>query len=401
VGRVGAVVFAVFALNGLVVGSWAARVPSLAQQIGAAPGALGLSLLGGSLGLIAFGSVAGRICVAIGARVAVLVSALACCAVLPVLGLVTSPLQLAMVLFGLGGASGVLDVSMNVAATTVIRSTGRALMSVFHAAFSFGALAGSAGAAVAAAHAWSPLKHLGVVAVVSAVAAVAIVRGVPVEQARRVERAGRPSPARLVRRPVLWLLGTVALCSAVAEGASGEWSAYFGVHERGLGEAAAAMIFSGFNVAMALTRLFGERVQRRWGPERVLVAGSATAGAGLLIAVAVPAAATAYVGFVLAGIGLAYTFPIALDLAGAVGRREDGGGGEREIGFVTTVAYAGFLAGPPLVGGIAHLTSLDIAIGVVGLLVVGIGPLTVAAGSARRGEERRTVPDAIESTRPG
>ena len=400
-GRVGAVVLAVFALNGLVIGSWAARVPSLADQIGAAPGSLGLSLLGGSLGLIAFGSVAGRICVAIGARVAVLVSALACSAVLPVLGLVTSPFQLAMVFFGLGGASGVLDVSMNVAAVTVIRATGRALMPVFHAAFSFGALGGSAGAAVAAAHDWGTLKHLGVVAAVSMVAVVAIARGVPVEQARHAEPAGRPDSARLARRPALWLLGTVALCSAVAEGASGEWSAYFGVHERGLDEAAAAMIFSGFNVAMALTRLLGERVQRRWGPARVLMAGSATAGAGLLIAVAVPTVAAAYLGFVLAGIGLAYTFPIALDLAGAAGRREDGGGGEREIGAVTTVAYAGFLAGPPLVGGIAHLIGLDIAIGVVGLLVIGIGPLTVAAGSARRREERRGVPDTVESTRPG
>lgn len=86
-----------------------------------------------------------------------------------------------MVFFGLGGASGVLDVSMNVAAVTVIRATGHALMPVFHAAFSFGALGGSV----------------------------------------------------------------------------------------------AAMIFSGFNVAMALTRLLGERVQRRWGPARVLMAGTA------------------------------------------------------------------------------------------------------------------------------
>lgn len=397
-GRAGVVVFLVFALNGLVIGSWVARVPSLADQIGAAPGSLGLSLLGGSLGLIACASVAGRICVTFGARLAVLTSTLASVAILPLLGLVVAPLQLAIVLFGLGGASGLLDVSMNVAAVTVIRATGRPLMPVFHAAFSLGALAGSGAAAVAAAHEWSPLRHLGAVAVIAALVAVAIARWIPVEQARRAGTSARPNSPNPARRPALWLLGLIALCSAIAEGASGEWSAYFGVHERGLGEAAAAMIFSGFAAAMALTRLFGERIQRRWGPDRVLVAGSTVAGLGLLVAVAVPAAVATYLGFVLAGIGLAYAFPVALVLAGAAGQREDGGGGEREIGFVTTIAYAGFLAGPPLVGGIAHVTSLDIAIGVVGVLVIGIGPLTLAAASARRREERRAVP---ETARPG
>jgi len=46
-----------------------------------------------------------------------------------------------------------------------------------------------------------------------------------------------------------------------------------------------------------------------------------------------------------------------------------GTGGEREIGFVTTIAYTGFLIGPPMIGGVAQLTNLSFAIGFVGALL--------------------------------
>jgi hypothetical protein len=75
-----------------------------------------------------------------------------------------------------------------------------------------------------------------------------------------------------------------------------------------------------------------------------------------------------------------------MELSGAAGRRADGGGGEREVAFATTIAYSGFLLGPPMVGGIAELTSLPFALGAVAVLVLLIGPLTLAAGAFRRRE---------------
>ncbi|MGB3437499.1 MAG: MFS transporter [Actinophytocola sp.] len=380
-------VFLVFALNGVVIGSWAPRMPTLAEQIGAGAGVLGLALLGASIGMIAAASFAGRLCARFGARVMVLGSALTTAAVLPILASVGSPVQLGLVLVLLGASVGMLDVAMNVAAVTVIRRTERPLMPVFHAGFSFGALAGSMGAAFAAGHGLGLVPHFSLVAGVTVLFTAGVIRFVPREQAGAgtVERTGRDR--RMLRRPVLWLLGMIALFSAVVEGANGDWSALFGVRERGMSEAAGAVTFSVFCIAMGVVRLFGEQIERRFGAVKVLVAGSLMAGLGMIMIAIVPLAWLAYAGFALAGGGLAFAFPVALDLAGAVGRRGDGTGGEREIGFVTTIAYSGFLIGPPMIGGVAQLTNLEFAIGFAGVVALLIAPVALASAAARRRED--------------
>ncbi|MFC5289107.1 MFS transporter [Actinokineospora guangxiensis] len=374
-----------FALNGVVFGSWASRVPALAEQIGAAEGALGLALLGASVGMIAAALITGGLAAAYGARLVLGVSTLASAAAVPLLGLAPSPLALGLALVALGACVGAFDVAMNIAAVTVIRSTGRPLMPVFHAAFSFGGLIGAAGAALAVTTGLRPFGHLAIVGVVVALVLLVFARQVPNEArpvAEEVEVRG-PAP---VRRPVLWLLAGVALFSAVAEGASADWSALFAADYRGMGEATAAFVYGAFSIAMAITRLFGEWAQRRVGGHRLLVFGALLGGGGLVLTAATPVTWVTFLGFGLAGVGLAYMFPIALDLAAASGRRADGTGGERELSFVTAIAYSGFLAGPPLIGGIAHLSDLAVALGVAGVIACVIAPTALAARAAGRRE---------------
>jgi fucose permease len=278
---------------------------------------------------------------------------------------------------------------MNVAAVAVERRIRRPIMPEFHAGFSFGALAGSLAAGLAAGHGWSPGRHLTVAAVVAVAVLLLVVRAVP---GSRPEPAGKPGTtvARApIRRPVLWLLAAVALCSAVAEGASSDWSALLMTVERGVGQGAAALAFAGFQLVMALTRLAGSWAQRRFGPTRCLAAGSALAAAGLLAAAVIPVAAAGYLGFALAGAGLAASFPLAFSLVGDAGKRGDGTGGEREIGFVTAVAYTGFLGGPPIIGGIAQVTDYNVAFVFVAFVAALILPAAVAARRSRRREEQR------------
>ncbi len=381
-------VFVVFALNGIVIGSWAPRMPTVADQIGASPGELGLALLGASVGMIAAASLTGRCCARFGARAVVFTSTLGTVVVLPLMAIVGSPLQLGLVLVLLGAAVGTLDVAMNVAAVTVVRRTGRPIMPVFHAGFSFGALFGSVVAAFAAGHRVGLLPHFATISTLMLVVTLAVIRTVPREEPAADPEAHRSSDRRMLRRPVLWLLGVIALCSAIVEGGSGDWSALFAVRERGLDEAAAAITFSVFCVAMAVVRLTGEQAERRFGADRLLVGGSVVAAVGLLATAIVPSGALAFVGFGLAGAGLAFAFPVALNMASAVGRRADGTGGERELGFVTTIAYSGFLIGPPMLGGIAQVTNLEVAIGFAGVVAALIAPAALAAAAARRRDEK-------------
>lgn len=388
-------VFIVFALNGIVIGSWAPRIPAVAEQIDASHGVLGLSLLGGSVGMIAMASVAGRLCARFGARLIVAGSALASAVVVSLLAVVSSPLQLGLTLVLLGGAVGMLDVAMNVAAVTVIRRTERPLMPVFHAGYSFGALAGSIGAAFAAGHGLGLVPHFLLVAAATVAITAGVIRFVPREE-RVTGTAAQAPHRRMLGRPVLWLLGLIALFAAIVEGASADWSALFSVRERGMSEAAGAITFSVFSVVMGIVRLLGEQIERRFGAVKILVAGSLVAGLGLLMTALVPVTWLAFVGFALAGGGLAFAFPVALDLAGAVGRRGDGTGGEREIGFVTTIAYSGFLLGPPMIGGVAQLTNLSFAIGFAGVVAVLIAPAALASAVARRKDGEQAVLESQE-----
>ncbi|OEV09956.1 MFS transporter [Streptomyces nanshensis] len=383
-----AAVAVVFIVNGALYGSWAARVPALAAQVHAEPAGLGLALLGPSIAMIVTAPLAARACAAWGARTVLRAALGGACLVLPLLGLTGSPLTLGVALAGLGGLMGTVDVAMNVAAVAVVRRLDRPLMPFFHAGFSAGGLLGSLGAAAAAALTLLPAEHFCVVSAAGLVTLLLTVRALPGERPAPEKRSAAGGGYRqVVLRGRLWLLAAVALCAAVAEGTCAEWSALFLVRERAVAEAAAAAAYSVFCVTMALTRLVGERIETRFGPYRVLAGSGLIAALGLITAAAVPVGPVAYAGLALAGAGLAFCFPTAMALAGDAGRREDGGGGERELGFVTTVAYAGFLGGPPMIGGIATLTSLTVSIGLVGVLTALITPAALALRGGRSGTQ--------------
>ncbi|MCE6993510.1 MFS transporter [Saccharothrix sp. S26] len=388
-------VFAVFLFNGALFLSWAARMPALAAQVGATEATLGLALFGASVGLAVTAPFAARICARVGARKLILVGAGVTVLAVPGLTLADTPLQLGLVLFVLGSCGASLDVGMNVAAVAVTRALDRPLMPQFHAGFSVGGLVGSLGAAAAAAVGWGLTRHLIFVAVIGAVAIAWVIRAVPDTTGETTDTVADDRP--VLKRPLLWLLATITLCSAIAEGAASDWSALFFVNERGVSEAAGAAAYAGFSIAMATARLLGEPAQRRVGPYRLLASGAVVAATGLALAVLVPSAAVGYVGFALVGLGLAFAFPVIMDLAGDAGKRADGTGGEREIGLVTTVAYTGFLLGPPVVGGIAHASNLSISLGFVAFVIALMVPAVLLA---RRSRARELTRSGAGSTRP-
>jgi hypothetical protein len=412
-----------FTLDGAVYGSWAARVPALGERVGSGPGGLGLALLGPAVAMVLTASPAGWLCARLGARRTVVVSLGTAALVLPMIGLAESVWQLGLALAALGGLMGAVDVGVNVAAVSVVRALGRPLMPVFHGAFSFGGLIGAVGASTAAALDLPPWQQFCAVGA-CALMALAVCGGSVPGAAAPGRGRSTGSLREVATRPLLWLLACVALCAAVAEGACSEWSAVFLVDQRGVDQAAGAAGYSAFTLAVALTRLTGERAQRRFGTYRVLAAGGALAACGVLLVITVPSSGAGYAGFAVAGVGLAYCFPIALGLAGDAGAgtgrgtgaepgedrggsrgaercedrgthqgREAGsdaesGGGERELGFVTTVAYAGLLGGPPLIGSVAQAGTMTLAMGMIGLIAALIIPAAIAAAASARGGSR-------------
>ncbi|MGH3627076.1 MAG: MFS transporter, partial [Sciscionella sp.] len=144
-------VFAVFALNGAAYGSWAGRVPALADAVHVGPGGLGVGLLGVSIGMILAATPTGRCCERFGARAVVATGAGLDLLAIAGMSLAHSLPSLAVVFLLTGLGTGAMDVSMNIAGSVTAASADRPLMSIFHGGFSIGALLGALVAALAAA----------------------------------------------------------------------------------------------------------------------------------------------------------------------------------------------------------------------------------------------------------
>jgi predicted MFS family arabinose efflux permease len=269
---------------------------------------------------------------------------------------------LALATLAVGAANGVLDVSMNIEGLAVERLTAKRIFNSLHAWFSFGALAGAALGGVAAATGLDPLPHLAIVAAAGAAAALVASRGLPPADAE--PQPDGPRFARPSRR--LAALGAIAFCALLAEGAVFDWS---GIYIRTETDAAVGLAPAGlaaFNLAMGFGRLTADRAAERFGSPALGRMGALVAAAGLGGGLLLGSPAGAIAGFAVMGIGLAAVFPLALRAAGY-----DPATSGPAVAAVSSVGYAGFLTGPPAIGGLAELLGLGGALGCVcGLLAI-------------------------------
>ena len=399
--RVAIAVF--FAVDGFIFASWAVRIPAVKAAVGASPASLGVALLGASAGAIATMTLTGALCRRFGsARVATAACAwLSLALLLPAVARSALGLGLALVVFGIG--YGGLNVAMNSLAVDVVAVLRRAVMPSFHAAWSFGGLAGSALGGLAAPH-LSPLPHFAAVCALGLLVTMTCGRVIlthPVEApppprsgqapgpGGRGGATGTGSPAgRAGVGRIVVILGVIALCSTYGEGAISDWGALHLRDDLGAAAGLAAAGYAAFALAEACGRLAGTWLLSRLGQTRLLVAGAVVTCAGMLAAALSPVLPLALAGFALTGLGVANAFPAAMGQVGALA-------GPNGVATASTCGYAGFLLGPPVIGFLASALSLRIALTTVSLLALVAIVLARAAGPGQgAGAPNRADPAA-------
>lgn len=355
---------AAFFLPGFAIAAWAPIVPYAKLRSGLDEAGLGLVLLCLGAGSLLAMPLAGVATARRGARAVMLATIAITCAALPLLAVADGAVALAVALFVFGAGIGATDCSMNIQAVAVERDAGRAMMSGFHAFYSIGGFAGAAGTTALLGAGFAPWQAaLAVAAATCAIAALAASHW-------RAERVASDAPAFALPRGVVVSIGALAFVVFLAEGAVLDWSAVFLTDVRGIDASRAGSGFAVFSLAMTLARLFGDRVVQRLGHVRASVAGACVAAAGLLLATLVPVFGVALAGYALLGLGCANIVPVLFSLAG----RQRAMPEAAAITAVTTVGYAGILAGPAAIGFVAHATSLPVAFLciVAGLLAVAV-----------------------------
>jgi MFS family permease len=369
-----AAVSAVFLLNGCGFGNWVARIPAVRETLGLDTQVLGLALLGVAIGSLIGLPLSGVLLARFGSRRMTTVAGLAFCACGALPAFATNAVTLALALTALGAATGILDVSMNAAGAAVERRGQRSIMSSFHAAFSFGGLLGAALGGFVAGRGVAPLTHLGLAAIIGVVIMALVTRPLLLPDAS--EQTTGPAFALPTRG--LALLGLLTFGAMLSEGAMADWSGIYLRDVRAADPATAAYGYAVFSLCMAIGRLAGDRLVSRFGTVLAVRAGGFVAALGLAAALLVPSVGPALVGFAGVGLGLSIIVPL---LFSAAARSHELPGGTA-LAAVSTLGYLGFLAGPPLLGVVAHSTTIGIALWLVVALCVGIA---VLAGSVRVG----------------
>jgi predicted MFS family arabinose efflux permease len=362
---------AAFLVAGMGISAWAPLVPFAKTRMDLNTAHLGLVLLCLGVGSLIAMPIAGRLTSRFGCRLVILSSGVIASLVLPFLAIAPIPLLLAIALLLFGAAIGTLDVSMNIQAVMIEKKQGVPLMSGFHGLYSVGCFIGAGGMALMLSAGLRPSM-----ACVSMTAAIFVVLCVAAPHLSRVAAAAeRESPAFAVPHGSVIFLGIVCFVVFLGEGAALDWGALLLTMSGGFTPDQGGLGYAVFAIAMTVGRLTGDRVIRRWGRKRVMALGGLCAAAGFFVATLAPTSMIALVGFSLIGLGASNVAPI---LFTAAGRQRDMPAAAA-VSAVTALGYAGTLAGPALIGFVAHVYSLHVAFGGLGCAMLFI------TGSSRLG----------------
>jgi hypothetical protein len=345
-----------FAAFGVVWGAWQAVLPDLARHHGLSSGPLGLMLTLGFAASLPAMIVTGRALDRFGAGWGIGLPAVAIVVALAAVAtLEPMPVPLVAIVVLVAG-SGAYDVAINGAAMADTRWSRPAPLTLLHAAFSAGGVAGALGAGVAlGAEVAFQAAYLVAATAVLVVAALAF--ALP-PAARPVGDRAHPAAVR-----VLVPLAALAALAFIAEGSMETWSAIY------LRESLAAPAVIGalgpatFHAAMLVGRLVGAGVAGMLGAASTLLVGGGMTVAGMVVALLVTSPGVAIPAIAVAALGASFVVPVVVSLAAS----RAGANAGRAASYVLTLGYAGFLVGPSLVGIGAELVGLRAALAVIPL----------------------------------
>ncbi len=351
-----------FFIAGFGVAAWAPLVPYAKARAGLDEATLGLLLLCLGVGSILAMPIAGVLASRFGCRRVLSVGTLLICLALPLLATASSVPLLIAALFIFGAGLGAVDSTVNLQAVIVERASGRNMMSGFHGLFSVGALVGAAGVSALLALGMSPLWAM---CVVVALILLALVKAAPHLLPYASESAG---PAFAIPHGVVLFIGVLCFIVFLAEGAMLDWSAVFLTTEKQIGEAYAGLGYAAFALTMTAGRLMGDTVVSRLGARRVIVLGGLFAAAGLALATFGPNWEVALIGYALVGVGCSNIVPVLYTAVGKQTVMPE----SIAVPAITTLGYAGILAGPAAIGFVAHASSLSLAFLLISMLLVSV-----------------------------
>ncbi len=353
-----------FFMAGFGLSVWAPLVPYVRERIEMTDAVFGLLLLCIGIGSLTWMPISGVLVARWGIRPVQLCSVALLALALAGMALTDSIGWLGLALFCFGGSLGVIDVIMNIQAVLVETAIGRRLMSNFHGMYSLGAISGAL--------VLTGLLSLGLAPEVGSFMMIGVIVAANLGIARGYLPNRAPGGGLAFVRPtgLVMLVGLMCFVVYLAEGAVLDWSALYLTGEKGLEVARGGLGYAAFALMVTVARFAGAPLVNSLGTARVIAFGGLLAAFGIGLSLTAEHWALALVGYGLCGLGCANVSPVLISSLS----RQDGMPVQLAVTVATTIGFAGVLAGPAMMGMVAHFSSLGMAFALLAVLLLGIVP---------------------------
>ena len=353
-----------FFMAGFGLSVWAPLVPYVRERIEMTDAVFGLLLLCIGIGSLTWMPISGVLVARWGIRPVQLCSVALLALALAGMALTDSIGWLGLALFCFGGSLGVIDVIMNIQAVLVETAVGRRLMSNFHGMYSLGAISGAL--------VLTGLLSLGLAPEVGSFMMIGVIVAANLALARGYLPNRAPGGGLAFVRPtgLVMLVGLMCFVVYLAEGAVLDWSALYLTGEKGLEVARGGLGYAAFALMVTIARFAGAPLVNSLGTARVIAFGGMLAAFGIGLSLTAEHWALALVGYGLCGLGCANVSPVLISSLS----RQDGMPVQLAVTVATTIGFAGVLAGPAMMGVVAHFSSLGMAFALLAVLLLGIVP---------------------------
>ncbi|WP_308466641.1 MFS transporter [Rathayibacter soli] len=378
-------VITAFALGGVSLATWGPRLPSLRSDLGLSYESLGLLVAAVTVGSIAGLVSASALLAWLGPRGGIWLTLTIDAVGIAVIGLSAGVLHSApaatigFILVGFG--IGAVDVMMNVQGAAVEHLAGKTLMPLMHAAWSAGAVLGSAIGAASAALGVSVGTQLVVESVLIAAVAAVSVQFIPRTDGAASAEAKPPVRARIRSWLSGWadvrllMIGLVMLGVELGEGSANNWLTLSVRDDHHQTDAIAALFFTAFALGETLARVFGGPLVDRVGRVRTVRFTTALGVIGVLLFILGGAPWLVLIGVILWAVGVSMGFPLGMSAAA-----DSGPNPAARVSVVASIGYLANLGGPPVVGFLAQQFGL---LNSLWLIIVLLAVSFAAAGALR------------------
>jgi MFS family permease len=353
---------------GLNFATWASRIPDIKTTLHLSEADLGTILFAIPCGQLLMMPFSAKLANRFGSHRTAVFGLTCYITAMVGLGLGTRIWHLLIALFFFGMCSNLTNISVNTQGIYTEGLFKRAIMSSFHGAWSSAGFTGALIGLGMMALKLTPLYHFMIVA--------ALLITIVLFNYKYLIRAKSPVPSakkKLFTKPnpaLLWL-GVIGFCCMVSEGIMFDWS---GVYFKDVVNAPGPLVvlgYTSFMVMMATGRFLGDKVIQKLGRKKVLQISGCCISTGLFCAVAFPYLVPSALAFMLVGIGVSTVVPTVYSIAG----RTPGMTPSEALTAVSSVSFLGFMIGPPVIGYIAHASSLRMSFALIGIFGFGIALL--------------------------